>query len=265
MEQYYKCLFEPLETVNWTENVYGTATFPVEDFDSHYRDVFLALNPVRPTRSDANVTAFRNFLVEFDSLELEAQLKTMKAAKIPWSACVFSGRRSYHFIISLDKPLATVEEWKLLRRRIGAALPLSDQNTMRPSNLTRAPEVVRPETGMLQELIEVRGRVSLEELEETLPVIKQAAPLFTWEERTKGKKRLNLHTKYYLLMGCYEPGKRNNKTYLAAYDMIWAGYSPEETVARLSKKTDLPFKEVEQCVKSALRAINQRSSSATKT
>lgn len=75
---------------------------------------YILLNPVLPntTRKKENISKFRSFLLESDTLPLEDQLYIFKYAikyhNLPLSYLMFSGNKSYHGVITLEEPI-TVE------------------------------------------------------------------------------------------------------------------------------------------------------------
>lgn len=135
----------------------------------------------KPRRADVNVTAFRSFLFEMDSIGLKDQLKILEASGIPFSSIVYSGGKSYHAIVSLedclfgdliedecgDKAKEYKRIWKRLRakidyegQRIGIALPkhaksFVDSSCQNPSRFTRMPFSFREDKGTVQELIKI--------------------------------------------------------------------------------------------------------------
>lgn len=138
-----------------------------------------------PRRADINVTAYRNFVFEIDSTDLESQMKLLKASKLPWSAIVYSGGKSYHAVLALENALEasyhTVEGvtlYKKIWKRIAAfldelghsmKLPLVkdavnfvDPTSQNPSRLTRFPNF-RRDTGKFQKIVHLGDRVSNEE------------------------------------------------------------------------------------------------------
>lgn len=129
---------------------------------------FFSINPMHTTRADANVTAFRNIMLECDNMPLEQQIEYV-TSKLPVSTIVYSGGKSYHFIISLADPCSTREEYDILVRRIHKLLPQVDPTSKNPSRFSRLPNVVRLDTDMMQRLIKVGPRISRATLEAVLP------------------------------------------------------------------------------------------------
>ncbi len=156
------------------------------EFDYGYesREYF---NKNVPRRADINVTKFRNFLFEIDCLSIDDQLKIFNNCNIEFTSLVYSGSKSVHAIISLEKPLETTYHtfeskyaYRELWERIAAKIDLEarsmgyeypkgmssfiDQTCKNPSRLSRTPDVMR-DNGNMQTLIKLGNRVSLEYLE----------------------------------------------------------------------------------------------------
>lgn len=125
-----------------------------------------------PRRADCNVVCYRNFLIELDDMPLEEQIEYV-TSKVPVTSIVYSGGSSYHFIISLEHPVATYEEYTGIARRLLKLLPAADRACKNPSRLSRLPFRVRPETGRLQSLKFLGERIPIKELEGRLPKIEE--------------------------------------------------------------------------------------------
>jgi len=63
-----------------------------------------------PRRADHNVICFRNFLLEIDNMPIEQQVEHVRNL-VPVTAIVFSGKKSYHFIISLTEPMPDYDSY----------------------------------------------------------------------------------------------------------------------------------------------------------
>jgi hypothetical protein len=112
--------------------------------------------PVTP-RFSLNVSEFKNFVFESDTVELTEQLKqwTKLSAILPIKMLTYSGGKSYHAVISVLDTLPyephTVEgvqgykhAWKALRSFIEAHSTLKlDESTKDPARLTRVPGALR--------------------------------------------------------------------------------------------------------------------------
>ncbi len=140
-----------------------------------------------PRRADVNVTKFRNFLFEIDCLPVDDQLRIFNNCGIEFTSLVYSGGKSVHAIISLEKPLDAVYhkdeskyEYRELWERLAAKIDLEarslgyeypkgkssfiDSACKNPSRLSRSPDVLR-DNGNIQTLISLKSRISLESLE----------------------------------------------------------------------------------------------------
>jgi len=146
-------------------------------------------NEFIPRRADINVTIFRNFLFEMDSVKLEDQLKILQGSEIPFTSIVYSGGKSYHAILSVEgglqvdpHTLEALDAYKAVWMRLAAKLDREaktlgleykeghksfiDHSCKNPSRLSRFPEVFRGK--VKQELVSLTERISAEEFEELL-------------------------------------------------------------------------------------------------
>lgn len=162
-------LFEPSELVCVSRDAYGT--FLSGQYDVHPDSVFFSINPLHTSRADANVTCFRNILLEIDSLPLSAQREYLDGLKIPYTSVVYSGSKSMHFIISLDNPCSTKEEYDTLVKRLHKLASKVDPTSKNASRFSRFPGAKRIATGKVQELVFLGNRVSRTAFEALLPAI----------------------------------------------------------------------------------------------
>lgn len=148
-------------------------------------------------RADLNVTSFRNFIFEMDSIPVKDQLIIFKNSMIPFTSIVYSGSKSCHAILSVDPQacegvhtLEGIENYKKIWRRLAAKIDREavklgynypdskgtfiDHSCKNPSRLTRYPEFIR-DNGNVQSLITLTERMKKEEFDELLekcPVVK---------------------------------------------------------------------------------------------
>lgn len=141
-----------------------------------------ALDRPKPARKDLNVTSFRSFLFEMDGVGLDDQLKILNNSSIPFTSVVYSGGKSYHAIICLEKPLTEpahtrdgVMAYKAIWRRLAALIDKEaksmgyelpgdaesfvDHSCKNPSRLSRFPGVFREDKGKTQELVRLSSRM----------------------------------------------------------------------------------------------------------
>lgn len=116
----------------------------------------------RPRRCNANVIVHRNILIESDAISLDEQKKWLQGSNLPLSAIVFSGNKSLHIIISLEKAVSQKKYNKLVMS-LYSALVLSgfpvDTSCKSASQLTRYPDSVRSDRGIQQSLLFLGTRI----------------------------------------------------------------------------------------------------------
>lgn len=257
-------MFRTGETVCVSHNKYGYHSIPLENafkdevtlvptVDSctkrnlewgpqHFEHVhsdkltLVALNPIKSWRLDENCTSFRNFLVEMDNFELKAQIEYVKRIGMPYSAIIFSGNKSMHFLISLDTDLPNEKTWRLFEEWILNIAALADQQTKNPSRSIRIPGGQRTEG--LQRLVEFKGPVKITDLAEFLKKHPGAQP--------KEPEKRPIHKEFnfpgikdwciYLLLNGLKDGKgRNNQWYAIAYEFALSGASEDDTIEFLER------------------------------
>ena len=149
-----------------------------------------------PRRADVNISAYRNFMFEMDSIDLESQLTILKNCGIEFTSIVYSGGKSYHAILGLSEAIEADYHsdeaslyyksiWQRLRAKIDRSARMAgfeypkgkdsfiDSSCQNPSRLSRVPEAVR-DNGNVQELIELNNTMSLDafvELLDSCPMI----------------------------------------------------------------------------------------------
>ncbi len=257
-------MFRPGETVCVSHNKYAYHSVPLESAfkDSvtlvptvescekrklewgpdHFEHVtgekllLVALNPIKGYRSDENVLKYRNFLIEMDGYALKAQIEYMKRLEIPYSAIVFSGSKSMHFLISLEEDLPSEKMWRLFAQWILNIAALADQQTKNPSRGIRIPGGERAEG--LQRLVEFKGPVKLSDLVSFLKRHPNAQP------KEPEKRPINPNFNFPgikdwcldLLQNGLKPDKgRNNQWYAIAYEFALSGMSESDTIEVLGR------------------------------
>lgn len=195
MKEFFDILFDKGEGI-CTGDAYSTEVFPYPKEAEYFsinplhllEDKAYFLNPDKykqhvPRRADLNVTTFRNFMFEMDSVALEDQLKIFRNSAIPFTSIVYSGGKSYHAILSVDKGAGTgvhtldgVDDYKKMWRRLAARIDKEarklgyaypegsntflDSSCQNPSRLSRYPGVYRS-NGNMQEVVQLTERMDL--------------------------------------------------------------------------------------------------------
>jgi len=283
-KQLFNLMFRPGETVCVSHNKYGYHSIPLEyaingpvtlvpptdKFPYEYPDIsellLVALNPIKGFRQDLNCTAFRNFLVELDYGPLPEQLAYVKRLGMPFSAAIFSGNKSIHFLISLDKDLPSEKVYRMFSEWILGVVSLADQNTKNPSRSIRIPGAYR-EPGKKQLLIEMPGVVKTEELVAWLNKYpdsrpKEKAERVISEQPDFSRVRPWVSEKLYFGV---KPPNRNKQWFTIGVEFALAGYSEDDTIELLQKyfEPDRDFKqrEWETALKSAFKWTYERKES----
>lgn len=208
-----------------------------------------------------NVACYRNILVEMDKGTLEEQEHYIEQVlKMPFTTKTFSGKKSYHYIISLDEPLANKSEYDQVVRLLFGVIGIMDDSCKKSCNLSRTAGAVRVseegERGAVQKLMEARSRVSQGELKDWLfkrpnlppPRMSQAPKAATKMVPGQAYLPLGKATKA-LMAGVIPDGSRHEALKKSMVNMIHCGYQIEyvafklEEIAEkigLERKDDVP-------------------------
>ena len=176
--KFIEIMFEPSESVCVSPNTYAYKSLAIKTLKEKNSIVLegntnnqsgiscqvsdlrlISLNPIQGKRLDDNVTVFRSFLIEIDKGRLSEQLNYINnVIKMPYSACVFSGNKSLHFLITLSEPYTNLQNWKFVNQWILNIAQNADQQTKNPSRCIRFPDNKR-ENGIVQKLIKLNSRI----------------------------------------------------------------------------------------------------------
>lgn len=172
---FFNILFNENETVCTSHTVFETK---LTLRDERKASQFFVINPVVEKRTDNNVTALRNLVFECDTLSKPEQLVlVIKNLKMPFSTLVYSGNKSFHWIISLEEQIESRELYDYLWQWIANIIGFADPATKNPARLSRYPNYVRPDTGKIQKLLILKKRVAFDELESWLANFKDKEPV----------------------------------------------------------------------------------------
>lgn len=242
----YANLSVPLESL-YEENITlvspNTSVYPKK---VNVRDIkFVAINPINGNREDENCTAFRTFLVEMDDMSLKEQYDYAQSLKLPYSVCVFSGGKSLHFGITLAEDLNSAETYKYLATWILNIVSKADKNTKNPSRSIRVPGAIRD--GREQKLLELKGRIPLEQLNAWLSDFQHLRPA-PQKEYGVSSDKIGLDTlPIWLTMAlregvssyAFSRGEGRNQTWFKIFcEFAKRGYSSEESMSLLYKYFD---------------------------
>ncbi len=256
---FFYTLFEAGEQTCLSRDEYGTEL--IAPIHQSMLDCYFSINPMHTKRCDANVTVFRNILVEFDKGTIEEQKAIIKQSEIPYTSVVFSGNKSLHVIISLKQPCLDDDEYRALVKRVyfkmgGAAVV--DTKVGNPSRFSRAPySTRRTKKGEMrcQELIELKERVDRAVLETWLgPIPEKRKETDILSPRFKGD--LNKYTKHFLSFGAVE-GNWNDSLFKAVCNMKRAQLSKTEIEERVEEINGYLDKRDRQTIKSAFERASR--------
>jgi hypothetical protein len=226
-------LFDPGEEVVAQTSQAATFSVPQSEIDEE-RTMLIAVNPIKGWRVNANVTTFRSFLVELDSMPILDQHAYVQRMGMPYSLCVFSGNKSLHFAISLDRPIPDLKSFQFVGAWIANIMAEADQQPPRvPSRGLRFPGHLRRDTGKEQTLVEVRGRVRREDLNLWLSRHQDKRPIVSPPKKRNRKPdwgNLSPWVHRELQGGIDESKGRNNRWYSIAMDFFLAGYELEDAI-----------------------------------
>lgn len=193
------------EYINFAKNLLDKK----EVFGPYYNENFVkidepsflqALNPLKdntdehPTKSGV---VCQNFLFECDYLSREEQEELIKPIEKYTYRIVWSGSRSYHIVIRLNKPVTSTsykKVWYYLQYRLG--LEGADEQANLPNKYTRVPDQINPKTGNMQELYSENKYVfDLDEILENMPRLKDELKRPTQYKGKVDMKALERHIK----------------------------------------------------------------------
>lgn len=185
LDNFYDLLFDPEDHTCFGGNVKSTGVYHYKIPYGRTLNYFTVnalhstedLNPTepyhrknRPRRADCNVMKYRNIMIEMDSCGIPEQKVHIRESKMPYSTCVYSGGKSLHFIIALETPLQSEEEYKCwwmaidkIIKNLGAKI---DPSSVNPSSFSRCPNVYRENKGQTQHLLKINTRIKNQVMED---------------------------------------------------------------------------------------------------
>lgn len=226
----------------------------------------VALNPIKGFRQDIKCTSYRNFLVEMDDFTTSEQLAYIKKLNMPYSAAIFSGNKSLHFLISLDTDLPSEKVYRTFAEWILNVVTLADKNTKNPSRSIRIPGAIR-DTGKMQELTEFKGSVKLNDLVTWLKKYPNSKPKEREERKISESEDFSRIKPKIAKMVYYgiRPPERNKQWFTVAAEFALTGYEEDRTIEILrpyfSSERDFKEKEWETTIRSAFKYIYERKGS----
>lgn len=195
----------------------------------------VGLNPMVNSRRDSNVQVFRNILVEQDVGSVDEQIQYIKEMGFPYSSAVYSGNKSVHFLVSLDKPLPDLRSYKFVSKWILRILSKADQATINPSRFTRVPGTLRT-SGKMQELVDLGNRIQRETLNvwlNSFPKEKPTEIVHSFTSTDRSPLSLPRTALIWLANNEFPEGERNSRWWWIACRCKEAGLALDQTIVEL--------------------------------
>lgn len=204
--QYLLTLFNPEDYICISQSVYCNHIQQVKDIvrtNKNYE--FVSVNSFKKgtTRAAKNVDKYRNFMIEFEDdkfgVPIDEQRKVIDTLNMPFSTQVYSGSKSMHFVISLDKPLANRSEWEEASQWLYSILtPYKiDPACKDVGRFTRVGGGLRVTKNKEQRIIEVKGRVDNDEFFKWLGQFKKPTIKKTYSTNYKTAHHISLFGEKY--------------------------------------------------------------------
>jgi RecA-family ATPase len=129
----------------WLNNLDRVDGDPNQIYSDEYRNgAYIRLNPMLEGGSkDADVTAFRHTLVEFDRHSIPEQWRILHGAGLPIAALIHSGGRSLHAWVRVDAKDRLEYEERVAELHSALAEYGIDTACKNPSRLSRLPGMIR--------------------------------------------------------------------------------------------------------------------------
>jgi len=253
-------LFKEGEQTCFGFNAYDTKVYDVTDVFSWKKlPEYMSVNPLKNRRLDENVLAYRNILIECDTLGLEEQIRYMGQIGLPYATSIFSGGKSIHWMISVEDEFESEEVYRSYAERVFKAVIHADPKNKNPSRLSRFPGAIRKDKNKKQAVLSIGRKITRNELELWLighgsypsPKIERPPPveLLPGQELEPSPRTRNL-----LLLGALK-GERNSELFIAAKDLQSKGYNFDRAYEILSSApTGLSDREILTTIKSAYKS-----------
>lgn len=177
------------EYVNFAKNLLNKK----EDFGPYYNEnfvkcdepeLFQALNALKDNTAEHPTNAgvvCQNLLFECDYATKEEQEEMIANCKDSLYRVVWSGSKSYHCVVRLDRPVTVTaykKIWRYLQYKLGFIE--ADEQSALPSKYTRVPDQINTKTGNVQTLYSFdKNILSVDDILENMPRFKEVTKKIT--------------------------------------------------------------------------------------
>ena len=270
---YLSKLFKPGDGLCYTSLDKGTAVVPFEEaLELRPARNFVSVNPLlinedrMPTadwhnagvgrRADVNVSAYRNFLLEFDEDSLAEQLFEVRSKELPFATLTFSGGKSLHAVVALTESVGSPAAYAHVHKCLRYIFWRTDPTCRNPSRLTRVAGARRlcddgPERE--QELYELRKPIKVDQLERYINRFRSHIYRCMDREQEEQHKRVrdiearggggllavDPKTMAFLESGETPAKSRHARLVAAAFELMECGVDYVEALRLLEKAADL--------------------------
>lgn len=281
--KFLNLLFDEGETVCVTSGAYGAHSIsqseigpeihlrtpdkpdePGKQFVISEADIQLvAINPIDGWKRDSNVTVYRNFMLEFDDGPLDEQMAYVNSMGLPYSAAVYSGNKSMHYVVSLQQP-CNETIWRFTMQWMLNILFKADSQNKSPSRGVRFPENKRKNGKKnWQKLVHLRERITQEDLNNWLsrfpdkkPKIKVQEPVEHGNIITESDVPVFVIETLKKLESGEQPNRNSSWFKLAAF--LYKAGMPQDRTEMLFEKyfieeDDFKKGELDNCIRSAYK------------
>lgn len=254
-KKFLETLYNSGEEVCWSSG--QEATYSVSQDKINLEKVqLIAINPIKGKRLDVNVTAHRSILIELDEGTMQEQWNYVNKLGLPFSMCIFSGNKSLHFAITVEKDFSSYDVYYWTARWIMNIVAEADPNTKNPSRCIRFPGVMRVDgKKQFQNILVNKGRIPNEELYEWLRKFPACEPTeYEAKEVVLDEKDANAlpHWVFSILKSGVMEGSRNRQYFSVGCEFYKAGYTLEEALDRIVDYVEFDHDFTERELKSAI-------------
>jgi hypothetical protein len=188
----------------------------------------------------------------------------VKKLGLPYSAAIFSGNKSIHFLVSLSEDLPNEKIWRMFAEWILNIVTLADSKTKNPSRSIRIPGVWREPT-KLQRLIEIKPAITQKQLAAWLAKHPEAKPQPYVKRQPSEKADFGQIAPWVidkLKNGIDVTKGRNQQWYGIACEFYLSGFSLDATMDVLSEyftpERDFKEREWKTTIASAFKRGNKK-------
>ena len=243
IRRFYELLFNEDEYGCFTDNTFGTKTYKARTRGNKAETQYFSINPFHKgtTRAGANVSSFRNMLIEIDEdkngnkIPREKQEELFHSLGVPFSTLVWSGSKSYHGIICVQEGFDDIAHYHRAVAAVYRVLAKNDfahdTKVKDPGRLSRAAGALR--FNVVQEIQQLRSRrISMKQFDQWLerhgekveePIFFDTTNRNTETSDAEDQLKIDWIEKYYMKDEEYKQGNKNGYQYKMSWFLLATG------------------------------------------